>query len=74
MKKNIGTPDRLLRLTIAVVVGVGILFTDSVVLQMLLAVTSLFVLYEALAGWCAFYAIIGKNTCPISFDKPKEKK
>jgi hypothetical protein len=73
MKKNIGTPDRLLRLTMAVVVGAGILFTDSIIMQGILAVVSLFILYEAVVGWCALYQLIGKNSCPISFDKPKGK-
>ncbi len=65
MKKNIGTHDRLLRLAIAIVVGISILFVDSIILKIGLALISLFVLYEALAGWCALNALLGKNTCQI---------
>lgn len=66
MKKNIGTPDRMLRPAMAVVVGAGILFTDSRILQASLALGSLFILYEAVVGWCALYALLGKNTCPVN--------
>lgn len=69
MKKNIGTSDRLLRLGLAIVIAIGILFTSSIVLRIILAIVSLFVLYEAVVGWCALYQLIGKNTCPISLQK-----
>ncbi len=65
MKKNIGTFDRVVRLLLAVAVGVAAYMSTSVVGQIILAVVALFTLYEALAGWCALYAVIGKNTCPI---------
>ncbi len=65
MKKNIGTQDRLLRLAIAIVIGISILFVDAIILKIVLALISLFVLYEALAGWCALNALLGKNTCQI---------
>lgn len=61
MKKNIGTSDRLLRLTLAVLI---LLFSWWQASWIALLV-SLFVFYEALAGWCALYQILGKNSCPI---------
>jgi len=59
--RNIGTPDRILRLVIA-----SLLFIYAYVYGSWLSTAiGLFVLYEALAGWCALYQLIGKNSCPI---------
>ena len=30
---------------------------------------SLFTFYEVWAGWCAFYQLIGKNSCPLARNK-----
>ncbi len=60
--KNIGRADRLIRLTLALLLLVsGIWFWQPVLLA-----AAGFVLYEVLSGWCAVYAAIGRNTCPIS--------
>lgn len=72
MQKNIGTKDRLVRLLIALIFGVAILFTDILILKIILALASLFSLFEALSSWCAFYALIGKNTCPVPLRKRKK--
>lgn len=61
MKKNIGTEDRLLRLALAVLI---LLFSWWQASWIAFA-ASLFVFYEALAGWCVLYQILGKNSCPI---------
>lgn len=61
MQKNIGMPDRLIRLAIALAFFVAAYWWSS---WILLAV-AIFTLYEAVAGWCAFYQLIGKNTCDI---------
>lgn len=68
MRKNLGTMDRLVRLALAIMVGVGFFMVDSMIIKGVLALSALFILYEALAGWCALYALIGKNTCPISYE------
>jgi len=61
MKKNIGTPDRVLRFVIAIVLlGLAIWYESW-----LLGVASIFTFYEALAGWCILYQILGKSSCPI---------
>lgn len=70
MKKNIGTVDRYLRLG----VGVGLLLVAllaplSVGLRAIIALLGAFTVFEALVGWCGFYALIGKNTCPIQYEK-----
>ena len=65
MKKNIGTSDRIVRLILAIALFIGIFFAGNLVVQIILGALSLFTAYEALVGWCAFYALIGKNTCPL---------
>jgi ABC-type uncharacterized transport system permease subunit len=57
MKKNIGTPGRLLRGSIALLL-LGLAYYK---MSWILAAFGLFVLYEAIAGWCLFYHLIGKN-------------
>lgn len=61
LKKNIGTPDRLIRLTI------GILLLIFAYLQMswILLIFGLFTLFESFMSWCIFYQLIGRNTCPL---------
>lgn len=60
--KNIGLVDRLVRAGLAVILlAVGIWLWKA-----LLIAAAGFVFYEVVAGWCALYAALGKNTCPIS--------
>jgi hypothetical protein len=66
MKKNIGTPDRLYRLSLAVIAGIAAVLIDATLLRIVLAGVALFTFYEALIGWCALYALLGKDSCPIS--------
>ena len=61
-RKNIGLGDRVTR------VGAGIFFLGWALLTTwnpLLIIIAGFCFYEALAGWCALYAALGKNTCPV---------
>ena len=60
MKKNIGTMDRLLRLAIAILLFIYAWWAWSWIALLF----GLFTLYEALASWCIFYQLIGKNSCP----------
>lgn len=61
MKQNIGSPDRIIRLILG-----GLLLGAAVTTQsVLIAIAGIFSLYESLVGWCAFYQLIGRNTCPI---------
>lgn len=59
--KNIGKPDRILRLAI----GIG-LFVWAVMTTWspILLFFSGFCLFEAAFSWCGFYAALGQNTCP----------
>lgn len=59
MKKNIGAKDRLLRFFI----GLGLLFLAIYLGSWIIFALSLFVFYEAIAGWCLLYQILGKNSC-----------
>jgi hypothetical protein len=65
MKKNIGIPDRLTRFALAVLILLYSWWQSSWIAFTI----SLFVFYEALAGWCVLYQLIGKNSCPIDQDK-----
>lgn len=60
MKKNIGKPDRLLRL----IVGIILLGCAYWKMSWILLILALFTLFEALMSWCILYQILGKNSCP----------
>jgi hypothetical protein len=60
MRKNIGTPDRLLRLAIAIALFALAYYKAS----WILAAGGLFTLYESVAGWCILYYFLGKSSCP----------
>ncbi len=62
MLKNIGTGDRIFRLVIALVLLAYAFATHSWIALFL----GIFTLYEVFASWCAFYELIGKNTCRVS--------
>ena len=72
MKKNIGTFDRVIRLIIGAILIVALFFVDANVMKIILAFLGIFCFYEALIGWCAFYALIGKRTCPISITESEK--
>ena len=59
--KNIGKPDRILRLSISLALLVWAIATTW---NPILIFFSGFTLFEAIFSWCGFYAALGKNTCP----------
>ena len=65
MKKNIGTFDRVIRFIVGIILFVGVLFVSNIFIKLLLIGLAIFSIYEALVGWCALYALLGRNTCPI---------
>lgn len=65
MNKNIGTADRIARAIIGIIAIALAFFVGNLYAKIGLAVLGIFSLYESLAGWCALYALLGKNTCPI---------
>lgn len=72
MKKNIGKRDRIARLVVSLfLIGVAFVFeSKAVALAFLLA--GFFTLFETLSGWCAFYSLVGKNTCPVEMISSKK--
>lgn len=65
MHKNIGKRDRLIRLTIAILLLLFAWWEKSWIALGF----GLFTLYEAVASWCILYQLFGKNSCPIDQDK-----
>ncbi|WP_250632591.1 YgaP family membrane protein [Rhodoflexus caldus] len=65
MKKNMGTIDRIIRVLIAVVIGVLYymqIITGTIGI-VLLVVAGVFVL-TSVVSFCPLYAPLGINTCP----------
>jgi hypothetical protein len=62
MKSNIGKIDRLIRLAIAIFLLTYAYWQGS----WIAFAFSIFTFYESWAGWCAFYQLIGRNSCPLS--------
>jgi len=66
MKKNMGSTDQIVRVVIALIVGV--LFFTKVVSGILgfvlLAVAGIFVL-TSVVSFCPLYAVFGVRTCPV---------
>jgi hypothetical protein len=62
-KRNIGTQDRVFR----AFTGAGLLVYGLLVEGRHLVVFFVagFCFFEAIFSWCAFYAAVGKNTCPV---------
>jgi hypothetical protein len=66
MKKNIGQIDRIARIIIGfVAISLGIFQSSG-----FLILIGAFSIFEALVGWCAFYQLIGVNTCPVKKRAP----
>ncbi|MFP8488439.1 DUF2892 domain-containing protein [Gracilimonas sp. Q87] len=66
MKKNMGTTDRVIRVIIAVVVGI-LYFTGTISGTLgitLLVLAAVFVL-TSLISFCPLYAPFGIRTCPL---------
>jgi hypothetical protein len=59
--KNIGTADRVIRLIIALIL-LGLAYWKA---SWILLLIGLFVLFEALVGWCVVYHFLGKSSCVV---------
>jgi len=66
MKKNIGKQDRIVRFVLALACILLALSVAIEAVKIILLLLAIFCLYEVLVGWCAFYQLIGKNTCPVA--------
>lgn len=65
-KKNIGTPDRIVRLLIALALFTYAYYDSSWIAFL----AGLFTLFEAFMSWCILYQLLGINRCPLP-KKPK---
>ncbi len=66
MKKNMGSPDRIIRIVVAILIGI-LYFSDlltGVLGIVLVAVAGIFVL-TSFISICPIYALFGLNSCPI---------
>lgn len=61
-QKNIGKPDRLLRLAIGVLL---LLWAITTTWSPFILFLSGFAFFESIFSWCAFNQLMGKNTCDI---------
>jgi hypothetical protein len=64
LKKNIGTPGRLLRLSLSLLCFALAYWKGSWIALSL----ALFVLFEALFSWCVVYHFLGKTSCKLDKD------
>lgn len=60
LARNIGTRDRILRISIGFAL---LLFAILTTWNPLLLFLAGFCFFEAIFGWCGFYAVLGKDTC-----------
>ena len=65
MKKNLGKPDRIIRLVAGLVI-VGLLASNTVAISstlgIILAVAGVIFLFTGVVNWCAIYALLGLST------------
>ncbi|MCH9811261.1 DUF2892 domain-containing protein [bacterium] len=65
MKKNMGLPDRIVRLVIALLLFAYGVWQGSWIAYFI----GLFVVFEYAFSWCIVYQLMGKSTCKY---KPKK--
>ncbi len=66
MKKNMGGTDRVIRITVALVVAALYYFKviDGTLAYVLLALSAIFVL-TSFISFCPLYSLFGLNTCKV---------
>ncbi len=65
MKRNIGQKDRWARAILALILALVTFLKLSGVWMIIGGLISVFIMYQAVSGWCLLYQLMGKNTCPI---------
>ncbi len=67
MKTNVGKTDKLIRLAVAVVLGV-LYFTGTVtgVFAYVALAIGVIMLLTAVLGTCPLYSLFGMSSCPVS--------
>ncbi|MDY6802127.1 MAG: DUF2892 domain-containing protein [Bacteroidota bacterium] len=66
MKKNIGVADRVIRIIIALTIGI-LYFTNIITgtLGTVLLIIGAILLITAIVNFCGLYALFGISTCPM---------
>ncbi|MEE4198283.1 MAG: DUF2892 domain-containing protein [Bacteroidales bacterium] len=66
MRKNIGVTDRVIRIIIALIIGI-LYFTNVITgtLGIVLLIVGAISLLTALINFCGLYALVGISTCPM---------
>ena len=66
MKSNMGSIDKIIRLSLAIIGGLLVYFEviDGALAYIVLALAAIFVL-TSLVGFCPLYGIFGLNTCKL---------
>ncbi|WP_299016246.1 DUF2892 domain-containing protein [uncultured Polaribacter sp.] len=66
MKKNVGNPDRIIRVILAIVLAV-LYFTGVIsgTLGLVLVIAGGVFLATSFVSFCPIYAVLGKSTCAI---------
>lgn len=62
MIKNIGTPDRILRILLGIAVIVGAFIYTESFWEIVLVLVGILVLLQGVLGWCGLYALLRINT------------
>ncbi|HOU29940.1 MAG TPA: DUF2892 domain-containing protein [Bacteroidales bacterium] len=70
MKKNTGKLDRIIRLIIALLIGI-LYFTNVIsgTLGIVLLVFAVILLITSITGFCGIYTLFGINTCKTRVEK-----
>lgn len=65
MKKNMGTTDKIIRVVIALVIGI-LYFTGTIngTLGIVLLILAIVFLLTSMISFCPLYTLFGMNTCP----------
>lgn len=62
MINNIGRNDRIFR----ILLGLTLLILGIFYKSWLFVLFGAFSIFEGITSWCAFYQLLGINTCPVS--------
>jgi hypothetical protein len=66
MEKNMGNTDRIIRITVAAIIGL-LYFTNIIsgTLAIVLLIVSAIFIFTSIISFCPLYKILGKKTCAI---------
>ncbi len=73
MKKNMGSTDRIIRVILAVIIGI-LYFTGIIkgTLGIVLLVLAIIFLLTSMISFCPIYTLFGINSCSVKEKKDKE--